>query len=296
MPVSLFFALLPVSSFEFSQVWRTYSHETILILWCSSRTHHWHPDTNRSHNGKHSVKFFVRKMIEQREEEDSDDSRSDSPPDLTLIPLPDSYLVKKRLSIHLERRRSSITNFLKSQLTSFSLLSQSSLSQSDPSIDDEDNIYGYVVQDLNGNAVSLEKYRGYVLLIVNVASECGLTRVNYDQLNHLHNKYHERGLRILAFPCNQFGHQEPGSSSDISRFVQKNDVLFDVFSKINVNGPHAHPLFVFLQNKLTGTITNEIKWNFTKFLVDKNGMPVNRYAPTTEPKQMEGDIEQLLNK
>ena len=161
---------------------------------------------------------------------------------------------------------------------------------------DEPTIYDFSVTDMNGNLVPLDRYRGQVVLIVNVASQCGFTDSNYKQLQDLHSKYHKQGLSILAFPCNQFGGQEPGSHKDIKDFLQKKGIDFEVFAKVNVNGNDGHPLFIFLQNKLQGSLTNGFKWNFTKFLINRQGFPVDRYAPTTEPKDIEGDIVHELNK
>ena len=217
------------------------------------------------------------------------------------IPLPDSYLIKKRLSVHLERRRGSLTDALKEHAS----MTFSYLMRPDTSADHDQasggagtpaDVYGFRVRDLNGNEISLDQYRGFVLLIVNVASECGLTQINYDHLNYLNERFHDKGLRILAFPCNQFGGQEPGSAQQIADFLEENSVKFETFSKIDVNGDGAHPLFLFLQKELPGSITNAIKWNFTKFLVNRRGFPVDRFAPTTPPKDMEENIIYHLDK
>jgi len=144
--------------------------------------------------------------------------------------------------------------------------------------------YDYSAKDIDGNEVSMDKYRGHVCIIVNVASKWGKTDVNYRQLVELHNKYSEAsGLRILGFPCNQFGGQEPGTEQEIKEFVAKYNVEFDMFSKINVNGDSAHPLFTFLKSKQAGFLVNAIKWNFTKFVVDKEGVPRARFGPTEDP-------------
>lgn len=194
-----------------------------------------------------------------------DDEDRDYPSDM---PLPDSYLIKKRLSVHLERRRGSLTeggkDHASSMTFSYLLRDNASVERRSSSDATPQDIYGFRVRDLNGNEISLERYRGLVVIIVNVASECGLTNVNYDHLNYLHHKFHDEGLRILAFPCNQFANQEPGSAQQISDFLEKNGVRFDIFSKIDVNGDGAHPLFRFLQNTMPGSLTNHIKWNFTK--------------------------------
>lgn len=153
------------------------------------------------------------------------------------------------------------------------------------------SIYDFSAIDIDGNEVSMEKYKGHVALIVNVASKWGLTSQNYQQLEALHEKFAEsQGLRILGFPCNQFGNQEPGTEAEIKEFVKKYNVQFDMFSKINVNGNGAHPLWKYLKHKQGGTLVDMIKWNFTKFLVDKNGQPVNRYAPNVEPNAIEPDL------
>jgi len=154
------------------------------------------------------------------------------------------------------------------------------------------SVYEFNVTDIDGNEVSMEKYRGHVLIIVNVACLWGNTNKSYTQLQTLHEKYAEsKGLRILAFPSNQFGNQEPWPESKIKEFVEeKFHVQFDMFSKINVNGDNAHPLWKYLKHKQGGTLGNFIKWNFTKFLIDKNGQPVERYSPTTEPFAIEKDL------
>ncbi|XP_063988084.1 glutathione peroxidase-like [Diachasmimorpha longicaudata] len=153
------------------------------------------------------------------------------------------------------------------------------------------SIYQFHARDIHGQDVSLDKYRGHVLLIVNVASECGLTDVNYKQLVELHQKYGDtKGLRILAFPSNQFANQEPGTSDEILKFIEKYNVKFDMFEKIDVNGDNAHPLYKWLKEKQEGLITDDIKWNFTKFIVNKEGKAVERYAPTTKPLSIEQDL------
>uniref|UniRef100_A0A7M7MJC9 Glutathione peroxidase n=1 Tax=Varroa destructor TaxID=109461 RepID=A0A7M7MJC9_VARDE len=158
------------------------------------------------------------------------------------------------------------------------------------------SIYEFNALDIDGNDVSLIKYKGHVCIIVNVATKCGATDRNYRELVMLYEKYADsNGLRILAFPCNQFGNQEPGSNEDIKQFVQgKYGVKFDMFAKINVNGENAHPLWKYLQMKESGFIVDAIKWNFSKFLIDKNGQPVKRYATTTNPLAMEEDLQRLF--
>uniref|UniRef100_A0A914XRR2 Glutathione peroxidase n=1 Tax=Panagrolaimus superbus TaxID=310955 RepID=A0A914XRR2_9BILA len=157
------------------------------------------------------------------------------------------------------------------------------------------SLYNFVVKDADGKDVSLEKYKGKVLIIVNVASQCGFTDSNYTQFKELLDKYRNQGLEIAAFPCNQFKSQEPGCEIDIKNFVsQKFNFEPDLYSKIKVNGDDAAPLYKFLKKEQGGTLIDAIKWNFTKFLVDRNGNVVKRFAPTTEPKDMVKDIEQYL--
>jgi|GEM_PF-169796 len=155
-------------------------------------------------------------------------------------------------------------------------------------------VYSFEANTLGGEKVSLDKYKGKVLLIVNTASECGFTP-QYEGLQKLYEEYKEKGLEILAFPCNQFGGQEPGGSSEIANFCEMNyGVSFSMFEKVDVNGENEHPLFTFLKSEQSGLVTDAIKWNFTKFLVDKSGNPVGRFAPQTKPLQMVKDIEALL--
>lgn len=149
------------------------------------------------------------------------------------------------------------------------------------------SIYEFTANDIKGQPVSLEKYKGHVCIIVNVASKCGYAKTHYEELNELYNEYSEtKGLRILAFPCNQFAHQESGDAETICNFVAKKNVKFDMFEKIDVNGSKAHPLWNYLKHKQGGFLTDGIKWNFTKFIVDKNGQPVERHGPNTNPKDL----------
>jgi len=153
----------------------------------------------------------------------------------------------------------------------------------------------FTVKDIDGKDVSLSSYEGHPTLVVNVASKCGLTKNIYHQLNEIYEKYNNNGLKIVAFPCNQFGGQEPACDVDIKEFAKKNDVKFDMMSKIDVNGNSADPLYKWLKKERGGIFgIDAIKWNFTKFLVDKNGVPIKRYAPTVEPKDIEPDIKSLL--
>ncbi|MEK6298643.1 MAG: glutathione peroxidase [Paraburkholderia tropica] len=157
-------------------------------------------------------------------------------------------------------------------------------------------VYAFSAEPLGGGApVSLEQYAGKVLLIVNTASECGFTP-QYAGLQKLHDQYAARGLAVLGYPCNQLGKQEPGDASQIGAFCEKNfGVTFPMFAKIDVNGAHAHPLYQWLTEEAPGVLGLErVKWNFTKFLVDRNGNVVKRYAPVTKPDAIAADIEKLL--
>ena len=148
---------------------------------------------------------------------------------------------------------------------------------------------------LDGNEIKLSDYKGKVLLIVNTASECGFTP-QYKGLQEIYNKYNKNGFEVLGFPCNQFGGQEPGSSEEIKQFCELNySVTFPMFEKIDVNGESAHELYKFLKSEKSGLITDDVKWNFTKFLINKNGKPVERYASITTPESIAKDIEKLLN-
>ena len=155
--------------------------------------------------------------------------------------------------------------------------------------------YEFNATALDGQPVDLARYRGKALLIVNTASACGFTP-QYQGLEELQRRYADQGLVVLGFPCNQFGRQEPGSEAEIGAFCEKNyGVTFPMFAKIDVNGDDAHPLFRFLKGEAPGVLgTEAIKWNFTKFLVNKDGAVVKRYAPATKPEELTGDIEKLL--
>lgn len=158
------------------------------------------------------------------------------------------------------------------------------------------SIYEFVVKDIQGNDVELSRYRGKVLLIVNVASQCGLTTTNYTELADLYSKFKGREFEVLAFPCNQFGGQEPGTNEQIQEFAcTRFKAEYPVFDKINVNGAQAAPLYKYLKSQKGGWLGDSIKWNFAKFLVDKNGNVVDRYAPTTPPSKIEKTIEKYLN-
>ena len=157
------------------------------------------------------------------------------------------------------------------------------------------DIYNISVKNIDGENITLQKYKNKVMLIVNVASECGYT-YQYQGLQKLHDKYALKGLSILGFPSNQFLSQEPGTEEEIKEFCSLNyGVKFDMFSKIDVNGKNTHPLYKYLKKEQTGFLGSElIKWNFTKFLVNKKGIVVKRYSPSTEPKEIEKDIKELL--
>lgn len=152
-----------------------------------------------------------------------------------------------------------------------------------------------VVQDASGKDVDLSVYKGKVLLIVNVASQCGLTNSNYTELSQVYEKYKDQGLEILAFPCNQFAGQEPGTNEEIVQFAcTRFKAEYPIFDKVDVNGSNASPLYKFLKSSKGGIFGDSVKWNFSKFLVDKEGRVVDRYAPTTSPLSIEKDIKKLL--
>lgn len=157
------------------------------------------------------------------------------------------------------------------------------------------DIYNFQAESLSGTSIDLAQYRGKVLLIVNTASHCGFTP-QYQGLEAVYQQFKDQGVEVLGFPCNQFGKQEPGSASDIDAFCEKNyGVTFPLFAKIDVNGDHAHPLFQHLKKEAPGVLgTQSIKWNFTKFLVKKDGTVYKRYAPNTRPEDLMEDIGKLL--
>nr|AAL40914.1 phospholipid hydroperoxide glutathione peroxidase [Momordica charantia] len=157
------------------------------------------------------------------------------------------------------------------------------------------SIYDFTVKDIRGNDVCLSQYSGKVLLIVNVASKCGFTDSNYKELNVLYDKYKSQGFEILAFPCNQFARQEPGTNEEIQETLcTRFKAEFPIFDKVEVNGKNAAPIYKFLKLKKGGIFGDGIKWNFTKFLVNREGKVVDRYAPTTPPLNIEKDIQNLL--
>lgn len=157
------------------------------------------------------------------------------------------------------------------------------------------SVHDFTVKDIDGKDVALSKFKGRALLIVNVASQCGLTTANYTELSHLYEKYKTQGFEILAFPCNQFGAQEPGSNPQIKQFAcTRFKAEFPIFDKVDVNGPNTAPIYKFLKSSAGGFLGDLVKWNFEKFLVDKTGKVVERYPPTTSPFQIEKDIQKLL--
>ncbi|KAB2934827.1 MAG: glutathione peroxidase [Leptonema illini] len=146
----------------------------------------------------------------------------------------------------------------------------------------------------DGKEEGLDSYKGKVLLVVNTASQCGFTP-QYKGLQELYTKHREKGFEVLGFPCDQFGHQEPGSDEEIHSFCERNfGVTFPLFKKIEVNGDNTHPVFEYLKKNAPGLLGQRIKWNFTKFLVDGQGKVIKRYAPTTTPEKIESDIKELL--
>ncbi|MBQ3207801.1 MAG: glutathione peroxidase [Bacteroidales bacterium] len=155
-------------------------------------------------------------------------------------------------------------------------------------------IYDFKVRNAKGEEVPMTEFKGKVLLIVNTATGCGFTP-QYEGLQKLYEKYRDKGLEILDFPCNQFGHQAPGTDEEIQEFCTlKYNTTFPLFSKIDVNGENADPLFVYLKAQQGGFLGDDIKWNFTKFLVSRDGTVVDRYAPVTKPERIEEDILKLL--
>ena len=155
-------------------------------------------------------------------------------------------------------------------------------------------IYDFKAVTSKGAELDFAQFRGKVLLIVNTASKCGFTP-QFQGLEELNQRYKERGLVVIGFPCNQFAHQDPGTDSEIEGFCQLNyGVTFQIMKKIDVNGDGAHPIFKYLKNEAKGILGNAIKWNFTKFLISRDGATIKRYAPTTAPEKLTTDIETLL--
>jgi glutathione peroxidase len=164
----------------------------------------------------------------------------------------------------------------------------------------KETVYGFSAPLLDGRSLSLSDFAGRVLLIVNTASKCGFTP-QLAGLEEIHKAFKDRGFSVLGFPCNQFGAQEPGTEAEIGAFCERNyGVSFPLFAKIDVNGPHAQPLYLFLKRSKPGIFgflgAGSIKWNFTKFLIDRDGYVVQRYAPSTKPKSLTGAIEGLLER
>ncbi|URL59983.1 glutathione peroxidase [Luteibacter flocculans] len=157
------------------------------------------------------------------------------------------------------------------------------------------SIYDFSARDIDGKERSLAEFRGKALLVVNVASKCGFTP-QYKGLEELYRTWHDRGFEVLGFPCDQFGHQEPGDEDEIRRFCSLTyEVSFPMFAKVDVNGEHAHPLYRWLKAEKKGLLgTEAIKWNFTKFLVDREGQVVDRYAPTDTPEKIGKDLPAVL--
>ena len=156
------------------------------------------------------------------------------------------------------------------------------------------SVYDFTAKSLSGEDIPLKRFEGQVLLIVNTASKCGFTP-QYEGLEALHRELSPRGFAVLGFPCNQFGGQEPGSAKDIADFCEsKYDVSFPLFAKIDVNGSGAHPLYDYLKGEKSGLLGSSIKWNFTKFLIDRSGRAVARHAPTATPQGLKKVIEALL--
>ncbi|MCU0362099.1 MAG: glutathione peroxidase [Bacteroidales bacterium] len=156
------------------------------------------------------------------------------------------------------------------------------------------NFYDFKALSLQGKEISMETYKGKFVLVVNTASKCGLTP-QYEGLENLYRKYGERGLVVLGFPCNQFGNQEPGDEKSISEGCLINyGVSFPMFSKVEVNGDNAHPLFRYLKGELRGLLSSRIKWNFTKFLIDRNGRPVKRFSPATTPEKIDVFLSKII--
>lgn len=154
--------------------------------------------------------------------------------------------------------------------------------------------YDFTARKMNGQEIKMEQYKGKAILVVNTASKCGLTP-QFKELEELYLKYKDSGFEILGFPCNQFAKQESGSNEEINSFCQLNyGVTFTMFEKIDVNGKNAHPLYKYLKNNSKALLTKDIKWNFTKFLIDMEGNVIKRYAPTISPLKIKDDIEKLL--
>jgi len=158
----------------------------------------------------------------------------------------------------------------------------------------ETSFYDFKAKSLGGKEISMEEYKGKTVLVVNTASKCGFTP-QFGGLEELYKKYNDKGLVILGFPCNQFANQEPGDEKSISEGCLLNyGVTFPMFSKIDVNGTDAHPLYKYLKSALPGFLSKRIKWNFTKFLIDSEGKPVKRFAPSTEPDKIDTYLQKII--
>ncbi len=156
------------------------------------------------------------------------------------------------------------------------------------------SFYDFSAKKINGEEIKMDEYKGKVVLVVNTASKCGFTP-QFKELEQLYGELKDKGLEIMGFPCNQFGHQDPGNNESINEFCTLNyGVTFTMFEKINVNGDDAHPLYKYLKSQAKGLLGEKIKWNFTKFLVDTNGNVIKRYASTVKPLSIKKDIEKLL--
>ncbi|MFP4289781.1 MAG: glutathione peroxidase [Bacteroidales bacterium] len=159
----------------------------------------------------------------------------------------------------------------------------------------ENNFYAFNAKDISGKEISMQDFKGKTIVVVNTASKCGFTP-QFKGLENLYKKYKDKGLIILGFPCNQFANQEPGDEESIVNGCMVNyGVTFPMFSKIQVNGKDTHPLFQYLKKELSGLLGDRVKWNFTKFVIDKNGQPTKRFAPATKPEKMESYLQSLLN-
>ncbi|GAB2636391.1 glutathione peroxidase [Nocardioides ginkgobilobae] len=156
------------------------------------------------------------------------------------------------------------------------------------------SLQDFSARSIDGRDIDLSEYKGQVVLVVNTASQCGFTP-QYQGLQKLHDTYSARGFTVLGFPCDQFGHQEPGDDAEIAGFCERNfGVTFPLFSKIEVNGDGAHPLYQWLRSEKSGLLGSKIKWNFTKYLLGKDGQVIGRYSPTTKPEKIASDIEKAL--
>jgi glutathione peroxidase len=162
------------------------------------------------------------------------------------------------------------------------------------SISQKQSFYDFEAESINGKTTSMQSFKGKTIIVVNTASKCGLTP-QYAGLEALYKKYKDQGLVVLGFPCNQFAEQEAGNNAEIQEFCQVNfGVSFPMFNKIDVNGANTHPIFAFLKSQLPDFLGKKVKWNFTKFVVDKNGKPVKRFLPFTKPEKMEAYIKRIL--